>query len=527
MDTQKIQQLLEDLYSVDSSLKEHEAQLIPIIQEFIKNTPDTQFDANFATQLKSQLAQRIEAEKKKHEDEEEDSFIRRCVMNLRYTLAGGFVAALFIVPFMYHMMQSPYTSYTNQSVQKESVEDLSVTDREEMYKDESADIDASLPPQAFGNLEEKIGNQVRQQYSNGIVREGEAVGRGGGAISTQESRIAVNEPYEPSLLVYEYTFPEENTFQLQSKGVVYRRKAGSSQIDSGVLSEAFDVPIIDIDAFKQPQLKNINIVENTKNGWNLHYDTHNRSVSISPNWENWDQPDTQILERQNTGNERPDDASVIAIAQKQLQQFGVDMSLYGEPQVQWSISQALSSRSDAQFVPTSLPVIYPLQINGREVFEMYGSPFGLNVLVNYQNKSVSNIHNLLWYEFEQSEYDLVTDTEQVYSYLKKQGDNSYEGYTGKKEFVDVQLGQPKQVLLRNVQYQGSDFEELYFPGLAFPIESVEDGYDYYQKYVVVPLLPDLLRYKEESMARPLPLPVEPDLVPRSEVSEPQVLPLDE
>ncbi len=50
-----IQNILQELYMIDDSLREHEALLIPLIQELVKAKPDTKFNSAFAKQLKDDL----------------------------------------------------------------------------------------------------------------------------------------------------------------------------------------------------------------------------------------------------------------------------------------------------------------------------------------------------------------------------------------------------------------------------------------------------------------------------------------
>ena len=50
-----IEQILKELYEIDPSLKQYEAQVKSIISEMVKAKPDTKFDAAFAASLTQNL----------------------------------------------------------------------------------------------------------------------------------------------------------------------------------------------------------------------------------------------------------------------------------------------------------------------------------------------------------------------------------------------------------------------------------------------------------------------------------------
>lgn len=53
-----LEQILQELYEIDPSLKEHQDQVIAIVSEMLKAKPDTKFDASFAANLRQTLMHR-------------------------------------------------------------------------------------------------------------------------------------------------------------------------------------------------------------------------------------------------------------------------------------------------------------------------------------------------------------------------------------------------------------------------------------------------------------------------------------
>ena len=57
----KIKEILNDLYALDTTLCEHEDKIIKIIEEYIKAKPDTKFDEKFMLKLRKEIMEKAEA----------------------------------------------------------------------------------------------------------------------------------------------------------------------------------------------------------------------------------------------------------------------------------------------------------------------------------------------------------------------------------------------------------------------------------------------------------------------------------
>ncbi len=91
----KIQQILEDLYKIDASLRSNEPGLIMVIEEMLKAKPDTRFDENFSRELRAEIIKRaVLAQGTK----KEKRFFAGLFRAPKFAYAfGGIALALFLV----------------------------------------------------------------------------------------------------------------------------------------------------------------------------------------------------------------------------------------------------------------------------------------------------------------------------------------------------------------------------------------------------------------------------------------------
>lgn len=100
---------------------------------------------------------------------------------------------------------------------------------------------------------------------------------------------------------------------------------------------------------------------------------------MSKNWTRWPQSKCQTEEcfakERVKISDVPDDAALIRLAEAFVREHRVDTGKYDKPIVRhdWKIEYARSSDANTAYIPETMYVVYPLQINGYDVYEEYGA----------------------------------------------------------------------------------------------------------------------------------------------------------
>ncbi|MGE5297953.1 MAG: hypothetical protein ACM3KM_02220, partial [Acidobacteriaceae bacterium] len=254
--------------------------------------------------------------------------------------------------------------------------------------------------------------------------------------------------------------------------------------------------LVNLGSFGNLRLQSMNLAEPGDDGYNIYVNADESSVSINGAWPklmydcsaNIACPGSQPVKIENI----PSDEEVISIANSFLSDHGISKDLYGEPVVQndWRI---MYDRNPAgAYVPETITVVYPLQIQDQTLYDEGGNKSGLNVSINVRNKKVISVYDLAVPNFQSSQYDAETDSAKLLKIAEKGGMYGYVQPNAKK-FVDIELGTPKIELVRMWNYKNNQSEELLIPSLIFPITKLPDSDPYfYRNSVTVPLIKEIL-----------------------------------
>ena len=145
------------------------------------------------------------------------------------------------------------------------------------------------------------------------------------------------------------------------------------------------------------------------------------------------------------------------------------------------------------YFPDTVTVIYPLIVDGKEVYDEYGNPQGLNVNVDVKNKKASGIWNLTSQNYQGSLYGTVTKSDDIMKMVENGG--MYGNYDPSAPTIqEVEVGTPTLSYLRVYDYNNGLSDELLVPAYYFPILKGLENYDYmYRKAIVVPLVSEMLK----------------------------------
>ncbi len=482
----KINQILQDLYSLDNRFKDHEAELRTLLVNLIKNQPDAKFDAQFAENLRKKLLAEASL------INNQPKFMFNKIFS--FSLVGLAAIALIVVGANFVKKNNTENNPLSTSTQKLFASNL--------------EINKLTPSQSFGSLS--------TQNTAALGRGG-----GGGGASSLDSRSVApaspkmayglgggggsSEGFAPIYYNYKFVYKGQDLKLDQTQLPVYKRIKGiSSGQPASDLLKQLNFGLIDVSKFSDTRLQMLNIVEDKEFGYNFSVNLEEGTVNIYQNWLKWPNPEAKCRDQQCLDNSRikitevPSDEEIIAISNQFLKDHNISTESYGQPQIQnsWRIEYERMADKSQFYIPTMESVVYPLKINDQLVYDQSGNPSGLIVSVDARFKKVSGINELSSLKFDSSMYPAMTDSKTVLKYAENGGGFGYVPpvYPEGVKTVEVELDTPTHSLVK-IYHTGEDFltQELIVPALVFPIKENKDYNNYYQKFVVVPLIEELLQ----------------------------------
>ncbi len=466
-----IETILNDLYALDPSLREQEPALKELLLKLIEIRPGIVVDNNFVANLRAQLIARAS---------KADS--SRLALNPKwaYSFAALAIVAVALISFFYS---------TSPAGLKPSVKNVS---------------DSGFGPLAL----QKNGSSSYLSQSSG--RGG---GGGGGGIPGS-SMIAP--PYEPIKIAYEYA--GDNFSQDEETIGIYKRVADRTLAGSMAKSiSKAGLGLINLSKLQEPVLTDINISEQKDRGYSFSINLKDGWLFIFPNWEKWPQPTpcTDDLSCQRISFieelQLPSDQDMITIADAFLDEYKINRSGYGKGTVNknWKnwIGQFPRTETGTQLVPLESAVIYPLIIDGKEVYEEYGSQVGIMVSVNMREREVSFANGIGIQNYEKSNYKAETDIKKILELAKNGGQGNIYQEASATKIVTVKLGTPSRQLVQIYQYKETPGpgqpDLIYVPALVFPVQDISDRQYFSRENVVVPLASELLDQRLAPLPQPL------------------------
>ena len=460
--------ILTELYALDPQLKAHEQQLLAIISRLLTDKPKIKLDRAFVKKLRAELMAEAR-EQSTLQTTTNHSFMTK----IYYAFGGAVLAALLIIPTFYALKSLPAVTDGSLAIQP----GLSIT---------------QLGEQAFGALvAEGLATNALAQ------REAPPAGLGGGApvaapLMATDSAIAVDSDQKVSAMpaiypitIFKHMYVGEDVVLDQDKMEVLRRDSaalGSSSAAS--LLGKLNFGLADFSALRNSEIRNLTLAEKGSNGFSASVDFTNGTISINKEfWGDYSNP--QPL----TANDVPGDSELIDIANQFVKRFGVNLTGYGNPKVQNNWQRVISSAPVVEmYVPDTLTVVYPLEINGIRVYDLGGSLDGLMVNINVRTREAVGLYNLAVQSYNSSLYTVKTDIEALLNRLNTQQFPSDIAV----ETIEIKLGTPQLGLTKIWHYDGQIGYELLVPAYIFPVTEKPAEYSYYSDTVIVPLATDLL-----------------------------------
>jgi hypothetical protein len=497
MDT-RIEQLMEELFSLDPALKEHEKQVRSLLLELLKAKPHASIDADFAKGLRDRLlAIYPHAVIAQPASARWSSFFKPM---MAYPLAGLAVLVL-LVGIM--RGDSPSSTLLKGGVATRSLGAEAfgpISAGSEDGRGGSPAIDEGNAP---SQSQTAPAPSAESFSAKGIAPM--AGGMGGG-----DSRIM---PVPPDMTFYSYVY-KGDTLDIPEAGDVYRRVPGTESGEIGSFLKGFSLGLVDASSFGNSKLQFLNIASED---YMLSVNVTEGSVSISENWKQGAQYDYRML----TQADMLPDADLIAIADDFIRAHGVSREGYGDPFVQkqnYYMGPVMPmgegpADAAAAYVSDVQQVVYPLVLADEPVFDEGGTRSGLMVSVNLRTKKVNGVYNLYSQEYEVSKYPLENDISRIKKVLG-QGGFRY-GIPEGVRITELEVGEPSRGLVRIWNYTSEAGQELFVPALIFPVKDRPAG-TYLPEQIVVPLVKSVLDSQP-----PQPVPYKGGVMMDAPVAEPR------
>lgn len=389
----------------------------------------------------------------------------------------------------------------------------------------------------FGNIfsgSDEVG-KTNGQYGLGDSEAGMSAGAGAPGRSeegifygTVESSFDISFP-APEFDTYKYNYNYTGgDFSLFPSEVNVLRRINPDLSKEFVSSFSNKkISFFDMKKFKNLGIHNLTINEDVEYGYSIYLGLKDGTFSIYKNWDKWPNIDSLCRGYDSSCYQRNQlsiadmlsDEEITSIADQFLENYGISLENYGAGEVQnyWMENYLLAEDKTAFYIPETISVIYPLKIEGKEVYEEYGQKSGLTVEVDVKAKKGAGVYNLFYQHYESSAYNSETDKNNILEKMKQGGmspDYYYQEGTKVKN-IDVEIGNPSLSMVKLWYSDSNDFRsyEIYVPAYVFPVLSVSDSSYFYKKNIIVPAVKEFFNRGQGTISLPAIMEDQPEVKP--------------
>lgn len=491
--TQEIKKILDELYAIDPAFRQHEGKLISIIGQLLQSKPEVKINQEFVEKLRRQLAAQATLMKDQTATQTAPRFWTWAFS------AGALVVILALVANIYKK--------DNTIITQDAGNQLFASNAEVSQAGQQAfgRLSGSELAPATGMGGGGMGGDAFAPLGSSSAKSSRPQSGGGG------SGVSIY-PYQPYTYVYKGGEIKLTDDQLK----VYRRVKGlGTSLTASQLLKQLNFGMLDANKFSNTKVESLVITEDREFGYNLSISFTEGVVGIYQNWQRWPMPEKDCRDEQCYQNLRmklsdiPSNEELIAISNKFLSDHKISLASYGSPVVQdtWRVEYENFADKSQFYIPNMLTVVYPLKIEGQEVYDQSGNPTGLMVSVDARFKKVSGVNELTNLKYQSSMYPAVTDAQAIINIAEKGGQYGLPypmADSGSGDKTEVGLGQPQTVYVKFWHNDGGiQSQELLAPALFFPFLNFPQG-NYYQKGIVVPLVKELLEQQDGGPIRIMP-----------------------
>jgi len=551
MQENELKNILEELYKLDSSLREFEGPLREVISQMSNLRPDTQFTPALAAKIKEQVMNKV----KEGAVPSTTAFSFNFINKQKYVYLGSaFVVVLLLMLVVYKLpafkqlkpdanLNLDIASTNNQSKSTDTI------------NSDEGDGVVKLAANAFGSLAAQIQGEMAAADTRNMtsLEKQSAMPVSSESAGAGVSDSFVIHPVVPGfggggMIDYKmiapwyqvkYVYTGDQLSLGEKQGAVYKRLVGDLNSSSSLLSLVKNLKFdgLDMSTFNNLKATNLSLAEDKDKGLAINFDFLNDNIYISENWQKWRIPERDACGSNNACWEKfrvkesdvPSDSDLIAMSDKFIGDHNINLNHYGPAQVDnnWRQAYELAPEKNNYYIPEYISVIYPLMMNGEAVLDQSGNPYGLRVNINLLQQMVAGLNGLAPYRYQSSDYTLETDFSRIFKIAEGGSRNGmyYDGINNNGEVQEIELGTPSRAYVQYWRYSNNDNEELLIPALVFPVLTNSNQAFYGQRSIVVPLVKELLDELEANQS-PIPMPLSDVEVPvESPPADLEVMPM--
>lgn len=304
------------------------------------------------------------------------------------------------------------------------------------------------------------------------------------SMMTGDMKIMPVEPYEITQQRYVYTgtLPSEYSSLPTYKSVT--NLAEDDKLKEVIAS--LKINEFDLSALKDTTLTNLSLKENKENWFVVSLDFEWGYLSVYRNYSS--------SYYQNLNNQAPiqrlSDEEALKIANDFIEKYKINVSKFGTPYVE-NDQQAMYAKmsSSMSYVNPYIQIVFPTQIDWKNVNERYGQNAWLRISISSQSKSIEWFSVKIDKFVKTDEAKIITDSSRIAKIIEKWGyeyENNYiSGYTVK--YQDIKLTNARIEYVKVDTYINST-STYYAPALIFDTVKSENPDIYIQDKIIVPLI---------------------------------------
>jgi hypothetical protein len=450
-----ISQILEELYALDPSLKEHGPALQRLLPQIVAAKPSVVVNEEFRNELRAKLAEAAH--------QPQPTGLRATVFHPR-SLALAMLVVLVVGGALAYQNFRPGGAQNGVLI-------------------------VARGDQAFGSLSGLVaGTLATERNASDALGSGEAVSsmpRSGGMGASDEVSIM---PY-PDVAPEMFTYKVRGTVPVPSQASMPVFMRAVERMYVGTLSS---FGLIDTRGLRNPFYEMISL--RTEDGYTISIDASTGSVSFYAFEGHGGVAVTRPATKELIGSaERPaaiPESEAISIANAFVKKYGISTAGYKAPAAYVQAWDDFEGRMTTE-------IVYQLELNGIPVFATDGMPEGIRVSINNQSKRVQSAM-IRANRFESSSYKLSQDSNAIKAAAESTMQSYYFGENSNATTTELELHSPELVYMAVMKWESDKALELFVPAYRFKVENVPTGRGM-SHFALVALVPELWNQEGDGM----------------------------
>lgn len=478
--------LLEELYTLEPSLRDKEEIILRIITSMQQNQPEVLIDENFKNELREKVMSELKNTKISNWQSKKSSKS----WNMGWVFVGlstGILASFFILSFSGWMI--PFSSHPTQ-------ENPAISRMQKAQSLSFAPVITSTGKNGFGNATNlTLWASLATSPTMGVTPG--ATGMRGEMTS---KRMMVDTMPAQDFPYYTYSYTGSLPAFSGNLTVYKKNPAPFAPSETQAFLQGLSLEGLNLQSFENTSITSLSFAEAKDYGYIVNIDFAAGSIGFYQNWMKWPQPKCGPNGCEQsvalTEKDVPSDEEFVRIGDTFLTQYGIDRSLYGAPKVDgsWRIMYALARSTNLEStIPDQYTLTYPLTLEWKKIYEEYGWYKGISLSIDIRTKRVTSLSGIEKQNITSSIYTTQTDEANILKMIPFGG--RYESKANPdQKVVNLTLGEPTIEYVHIYgEWKDNKADEYYVPAYVFPVINKPEG-SYIQDNVILPLVQDFATF---------------------------------